>query len=169
MQPSSSELSRETRVLGAPSPPYYRSPHPPVATPFQCCPWWPAHLQCMMDEWCSPYSSWPSTMKGCSGRAPPPSALAEDARVRGSAGSTCSSGQGSASGPLASGFFSAPCGCWSGDKAAGKGPAPRSTPRGMGPWPWHTGRFWMATGYRDEPRAVEVAPLALAPLPPCRR
>lgn len=31
------------------------------------------HLQCMMDEWCSPYSSWLSLMKGCSTAAPPTS------------------------------------------------------------------------------------------------
>lgn len=33
-----------------------------------------AHLQCMMEEWCSPYSSWLSLMKGCSADRPPPSA-----------------------------------------------------------------------------------------------
>ncbi len=29
------------------------------------------HLQCMMEEWCSPYSSWLSLMKGCSADRPP--------------------------------------------------------------------------------------------------
>lgn len=32
-----------------------------------------ADLQCMMEEWCSPYSSWLSLMKGCSIDRPPPS------------------------------------------------------------------------------------------------
>lgn len=30
-------------------------------------------LQCMMEEWCSPYSSWLSLIKGCSADRPPPS------------------------------------------------------------------------------------------------
>lgn len=29
-----------------------------------------ADLQCIMEEWCSPYSSWLSLMKGCSDRSP---------------------------------------------------------------------------------------------------
>lgn len=33
-----------------------------------------ADLQCMMEEWCSPYSSWLSLMKGCSIDRHPPSA-----------------------------------------------------------------------------------------------
>lgn len=82
----------------------------------------PAHLQCMMEEWCSPYSSCPSTMNGCSGRAPPPSAPAAEARVSVSSASTRSSGQGSASGPLASAFFSALWDKQSGDKSAVSGP-----------------------------------------------
>lgn len=60
-----------------------------------------------MDEWCSPYSSWLSTMKGCSGRSP--SEPAVDTRARTSTGPMWSSRQGSASGPLPSGFFSAHC------------------------------------------------------------
>lgn len=66
-----------------------------------------AYLQCMMDEWCSPYSSWLSTMKGCSGRSP--SEPAVDTRARTSTGPMWSSRQGSASGPLPSSFFSAHC------------------------------------------------------------
>jgi hypothetical protein len=90
---------------------------------FGRCPWpaRPTHLQCMMDEWCSPYSSWPSTMKGCSGWPPPPSGPAMDIRATGSTGSTWSSRKGSASEPLASGFFSAHCGQQSRDMSARKG------------------------------------------------
>lgn len=36
------------------------------------CPIW-ADLQCMMEEWCSPYSSWLSLIKGCSADRSPPS------------------------------------------------------------------------------------------------
>lgn len=35
--------------------------------------WAKADLQCMMEEWCSPYSSWLSLMKGCSADRVPPS------------------------------------------------------------------------------------------------
>jgi hypothetical protein len=66
-----------------------------------------AYLQCMMDEWCSPYSSWLSTMKGCSGRSPSDPAV--DTRASTSTGPMWSSRQGSASAPLTSGFLSAHC------------------------------------------------------------
>ena len=75
----------------------------------------------MMEEWCSPYSSWPSTMNGCSGRTPPPSGPAVGTRVSVSSASTWSSGQGSASGPPASGFFSAHCTKQSRHKSAVRG------------------------------------------------
>lgn len=123
----SSDCSGVTTVLLGPShhlylcsPPYSclshlhrHSPKRPAPTPVSVLPGGLAlagtHLQCMMEEWCSPYSSWPSTMNGCSGRTPPPSGPAVEARVSVSAASTWSSGQGSPSGPLASGFFSAHC------------------------------------------------------------
>lgn len=76
-----------------------------------------------MEEWCSPYSSCPSTMNGCSGRTPPPSGPAAEVRVSVSSASTWSSGKGSASGTLASGFFSALCDKPSRDKSVGLGPA----------------------------------------------
>lgn len=96
----------------------WRDGHPPVSTfPGWASPPTRTHLQCMMDEWCSPYSSCSSTRNGCSGRTPPPSGPAET-RVSASSASTWSSGQGSTSGPLASAFFSAHCAKQSGDESA---------------------------------------------------
>lgn len=68
----------------------------------------PVHyLQYMMDEWCSPYSSWLRTMKGCSCRTPTASALLPGILVEVSVCSACSSEHGSASAMLVSVFFSA--------------------------------------------------------------
>lgn len=72
-----------------------------------------------MDEWCSPYSSWLSTMKGCSGRSP--SEPAVDTRARASTGPMWRSRQSSASGPLPSSFFSAHCVCQSVERQLRKG------------------------------------------------
>lgn len=76
----------------------------------QDSPLLPVHyLQYMMDEWCSPYSSWLRTMKGCSCRTPTASALLPAILVEVSVCSACSSEHGSASAMLASVFFSALC------------------------------------------------------------
>lgn len=74
----------------------------------QDSPLLPEHyLQYMMDEWCSPYSSWLRTMKGCSCRTPTASALLPGILVEVSVCSACSSEHGSASAMLVSVFFSA--------------------------------------------------------------
>lgn len=69
------------------------------------------YLQYMMDEWCSPYSSWLRTMKGCSCRTPTASVPLVGILAEVSAWSACSSEHGSVSGVLISVFFSAlwPC------------------------------------------------------------
>lgn len=68
----------------------------------------PVHyLQYMMDEWCSPYSSWLRTMKGCSCRTPTASALPPGTLAEVSVCSACRSEHGSASAMLVSVFFSA--------------------------------------------------------------
>lgn len=67
------------------------------------------YLQCMIDEWCSPYSSWLSTINGCSGFSPPPDERPLVPFIRASTGSCCVSGRGSGSASTVSGFFSMLC------------------------------------------------------------
>lgn len=85
---------------------------PDTAGPLQRLLWEsplvPVHyLQYMMDEWCSPYSSWLRTMKGCSCRTPTASAPLVGILVEVSTCSACSSEHGSVSAVLISVFFSA--------------------------------------------------------------
>lgn len=65
------------------------------------------YLQYIIDEWCSPYSSWLRTMKGCSCRTPTDSVLLAGILVEVSAWSACGSEHGSGSDVLISAFFSA--------------------------------------------------------------